>query len=131
MALFNGTNDQSTLAQMAQDPTLSMDGAADNANGPMPDPPERYGKVLSDKWIPKYKRVMRTPTRRLRIATIGTGFSAMNLAYKMYHVHADRLADFCDLTIYESRSEIGGTWLVNTYPGVACDVPVCVTPTLI
>lgn len=26
-------------------------------------------------------------------------------------------------TIYEACSEVGGTWLVNTYPGCACDVP--------
>jgi hypothetical protein len=25
-------------------------------------------------------------------------------------------------TIYEKENEVGGTWLVNTYPGCACDV---------
>ncbi|EPS35350.1 hypothetical protein H072_11310 [Dactylellina haptotyla CBS 200.50] len=28
-----------------------------------------------------------------------------------------------DFVIYERNSDIGGTWYVNTYPGVACDVP--------
>ncbi len=27
-----------------------------------------------------------------------------------------------NFTIYEKENEIGGTWLVNTYPGCACDV---------
>lgn len=25
--------------------------------------------------------------------------------------------------ILESREKLGGTWLVNTYPGIQCDVP--------
>ncbi|OOQ89761.1 putative flavin-binding monooxygenase [Penicillium brasilianum] len=28
-----------------------------------------------------------------------------------------------DLSIYEKNSDVGGTWLENRYPGVACDVP--------
>ncbi|KAF8604479.1 FAD/NAD(P)-binding domain-containing protein [Ceratobasidium sp. AG-I] len=30
---------------------------------------------------------------------------------------------FYDYTIYEMASAVGGTWLENTYPGCACDVP--------
>ncbi|KAI9155624.1 FAD-binding monooxygenase moxY [Paramyrothecium foliicola] len=30
---------------------------------------------------------------------------------------------FVDLAIYDKNSDIGGTWLENRYPGVACDVP--------
>lgn len=33
------------------------------------------------------------------------------------------MADFLDLIIYEKNDEVGGTWLENRYPGVACDVP--------
>lgn len=61
----------------------------------------------------------------------------MNLAHKIYHEHEDLDVE---LVIYEANEQIGGTvsstparyskgltngmqWLVNTYPGVACDVP--------
>ena len=38
-------------------------------------------------------------------------------------IQAHKLDDVLDHTIYEANENIGGTWLVNTYPGVACDVP--------
>jgi len=28
-----------------------------------------------------------------------------------------------EITIYDTNSEVGGTWLVNTYPGCCCDMP--------
>ena len=106
------------------DPTVELNGIPDEANGPTPNPPERYGQPLPKEWIPLYRKPMRTPTRPLRVVCIGAGISAMNLAYKIYHEH--HLIDkhmVQDLTIYEAHEEMGGTWLVNTYPGVACDVP--------
>jgi NADH dehydrogenase FAD-containing subunit len=60
--------------------------------------------------------------RRLRVVTIGAGYSGLTLAHKVQHQHPE-LASIVDHTIYEVRSELGGTWLVNTYPGVVCDVP--------
>ncbi|OAG43077.1 hypothetical protein AYO21_02696 [Fonsecaea monophora] len=60
--------------------------------------------------------------RKLRVVTIGAGYSGLTLAHKFQHQHPD-LPDMIDHTIYEARSELGGTWLVNTYPGVVCDVP--------
>jgi hypothetical protein len=60
--------------------------------------------------------------RRLRVVTIGAGYSGLTLAHKFQHQHA-QLQGFIEHTIYEARSELGGTWLVNTYPGVVCDVP--------
>ena len=60
--------------------------------------------------------------RKLRIITIGAGFSGLMLAHKFQHRFPE-LQEFVEHTIYESRSDIGGTWLVNTYPGVQCDVP--------
>ncbi|KIV88653.1 hypothetical protein PV10_08317 [Exophiala mesophila] len=61
-------------------------------------------------------------SRKLRVVTIGAGYSGLTLAHKFQHEHSD-LSDVIDHTIYEVRSELGGTWLVNTYPGVVCDVP--------
>ena len=48
----------------------------------------------------------------------------MNLAYKIHHEHHLIEKDIVsEYRIYEAHEEMGGTWLVNTYPGVACDVP--------
>jgi cation diffusion facilitator CzcD-associated flavoprotein CzcO len=63
-----------------------------------------------------------TPRRRLSIVTVGAGFSALILAHKLQHQHPE-FQDLVHHTIYECRSQIGGTWLVNRYPGVQCDVP--------
>ncbi|GAM33513.1 hypothetical protein TCE0_011r00460 [Talaromyces pinophilus] len=60
--------------------------------------------------------------RKLKIITIGAGFSGLLIAHKFQHRFPE-LQDFVEHTIFEARSDIGGTWLVNTYPGVQCDVP--------
>lgn len=60
--------------------------------------------------------------RKLRIITIGAGFSGLTFAYKLRYEHPE-MEKIVINTIFESRSDIGGTWLVNTYPGVQCDVP--------
>ncbi|KAF5981982.1 monooxygenase [Fusarium bulbicola] len=44
------------------------------------------------------------------------------LSYQYKHGDTP-LEQFMDLKIYEKNDDIGGTWLVNKYPGVACDVP--------
>lgn len=115
--------DASPRDLLAEDPTIQLDGIPDDANGPTPEPFERYGQPLPKEWIPLYRKPMRTPSRKLRVVGIGAGISCMNLAYKIYHEHnlidKDIVSDLC---IYEANEEMGGTWLVNTYPGVACDV---------
>lgn len=116
----------STSDLLEQDPTIIVNGNPDEANGGTPDPFTRYGQPLSQQWIPLYKKPMRTPTRKLRMGVIGAGISAMNLAYKIYHETDLHKTGMVELCIYERNPVIGGTWLVNTYPGVACDVPVSV-----
>ena len=44
------------------------------------------------------------------------------MAHKIQHRFPE-LQEYVDHTIYEARSDVGGTWLINTYPGVQCDVP--------
>jgi NAD(P)-binding Rossmann-like domain len=52
------------------------------------------------------------------VVIIGAGESAIATAYKLKH----RLG--CDqFRLYDRQSGIGGTWWINRYPGVACDVP--------
>ncbi len=63
-----------------------------------------------------------TPRKKLRIITVGAGFSGLLFAHKLQHQYPE-MQDLISHTIYEARDKIGGTWLVNTYPGVQCDVP--------
>jgi cation diffusion facilitator CzcD-associated flavoprotein CzcO len=60
--------------------------------------------------------------RKLRVVTIGAGYSGLTMAHKIQHQFPD-LQDFIDHTIFEANNGVGGTWKVNTYPGVQCDVP--------
>lgn len=59
--------------------------------------------------------------RRLRVACVGAGASGLCLAYKM-----ERMLEqgSWELTLFEKNKHFGGTWYENTYPGVACDIPV-------
>ncbi|GME33237.1 monooxygenase [Neofusicoccum parvum] len=54
--------------------------------------------------------------RRMRVITIGAGFSGILLAYRLQR-------ELENHTIYEKNGEIGGAWLENRYPNCACDVP--------
>ena len=107
----------------ANDPTIDHHNPPSSSNGPTPSPPLRYNHPLPKEWIPLYRQPMNTPTRPLRIITIGAGISAMTLAHKFQHEHPELSNSILEHTIYEAHEKIGGTWLTNTYPGVACDVP--------
>ena len=76
---------------------------------------------LSDIIVPMVDEVA-YKKRKLRVATIGSGFSGLLFAHKLQHEQPD-LQDFIEHTIYEANDGIGGTWKVNTYPGVQCDIP--------
>lgn len=60
--------------------------------------------------------------RKVKVFTIGAGFSGLIMAHKFQHRFPD-MHDIVEHTIFEARSDVGGTWLVNNYPGVQCDVP--------
>ncbi|CAO2650612.1 Nn.00g019040.m01.CDS01 [Neocucurbitaria sp. VM-36] len=95
-------------------------------------PSSRYGRPVPKCWVPMQDQPLRHP-RKLRVVTIGAAISAMNMAYEIQYGYEKlgtqeegtrgKLEDVVEHCIYESNMEIGGTWLVNTYPGVACDVP--------
>ena len=53
----------------------------------------------------------------MRIVIVGAGFGGIAAAIEL------RRYGFDDLTILEAASGLGGTWLYNSYPGAACDVP--------
>ncbi|KAG4414007.1 hypothetical protein IFR04_012874 [Cadophora malorum] len=75
----------------------------------------------SKYWVPLNKQLAFTP-RKIRVITIGAGYSGLIVAHKFQHKFPE-MQDMVDHTIFEARSDVGGTWLVNTYPGVQCDVP--------
>lgn len=79
-------------------------------------------------------RIQDPSTRKLKILTIGAGFSGILLAYKIQK-HCQNV----EHVIYEKNADVGGTWLENRYPGYvfklsiyktsakfsrcACDIP--------
>jgi len=71
--------------------------------------------------IPMNAQYAYTP-RKIRVCTIGAGFSGLLMAHKFQHRFSE-LQEIIDHKIFEARADIGGTWFVNTYPGVQCDVP--------
>jgi cation diffusion facilitator CzcD-associated flavoprotein CzcO len=92
-------------------------------------------------WVPMVNRVLWEPEKRIKVVSIGCGFSGLTLAQKIQHKY--KLDQTIDHVIYEKNSEIGGTWyevgpiysapeinrakltvhFKNRYPGVMCDVP--------
>ncbi|KAH8682082.1 hypothetical protein BX600DRAFT_485639 [Xylariales sp. PMI_506] len=60
--------------------------------------------------------------RKIKVFTIGAGFSGLLMAHKFQHRFPE-MRDIVEHTIFEALPDVGGTWLVNNYPGVQCDVP--------
>ena len=52
-----------------------------------------------------------------RVVIVGAGFGGIGAAIEL------RAHGYTDVTILDAAPGIGGTWLANTYPGAACDVP--------
>lgn len=76
---------------------------------------------LAEICMPLIDQPAYTP-RKLRVVTIGAGFAGLIFAHKVQHEQPD-LQEFIEHTIFEANDGIGGTWRVNKYPGVQCDVP--------
>src|SRR5205814_7886642 len=62
-------------------------------------------------------RVGFTPSMSSRVVIVGAGFGGIAAAIEL------RRRGFDDVMILERGPGVGGTWLYNTYPGCACDVP--------
>jgi cyclohexanone monooxygenase len=52
----------------------------------------------------------------LSVGIIGAGPGGLALGILLAR------ADFHDFTIFDREDDVGGTWRINTYPGLACDV---------
>ncbi|KAF2111847.1 hypothetical protein BDV96DRAFT_526224 [Lophiotrema nucula] len=58
--------------------------------------------------------------RPIRVVCIGVGYSGLMMAIIQEQKMKDHSVDF---QIYEKNHDLGGTWLVNRYPGCQCDIP--------
>lgn len=54
--------------------------------------------------------------RQLSVGIIGAGPGGLALAIFL------RRAGFTEFTVFDREDGVGGTWRINTYPGLACDV---------
>ena len=59
---------------------------------------------------------MRKLAKSLSVGIIGAGPGGLALGVFL------RKAGFRDFTIFDREDGVGGTWRINTYPGLACDV---------
>lgn len=60
---------------------------------------------------------MTTPRIDHEVAVVGCGIGGVAVGYYLKQAKID------DFVIYEKSDNLGGTWHLNTYPGVACDIP--------
>ncbi|KAF7185276.1 putative sterigmatocystin biosynthesis monooxygenase stcW [Pseudocercospora fuligena] len=112
---------------VANDTTLS-DSHQNTPNGTSSIPPSSAHSSSRSAYISKITIPLNdtpawTPTKKLRIAIIGAGYSGMVMAQKLQHKYQEEMSKLLDFVIYEARDSVGGTWHANTYPGVRCDVP--------
>ncbi|KAL0951913.1 hypothetical protein HGRIS_008568 [Hohenbuehelia grisea] len=56
--------------------------------------------------------------RPMKVVVIGAGYSGI-IAGIRFSQYVQNL----DLTIYDANAGVGGTWFVNQYPGLTCDIP--------
>jgi len=56
-------------------------------------------------------------TVKIKVGIMGAGLTGVLMGMQL------RRAGIDDFVIYEKESDVGGTWLRNTYPGLHCDVP--------
>ncbi|WP_330228973.1 NAD(P)-binding protein [Nocardia sp. NBC_00508] len=70
----------------------------------------------TDPKAPTWTKAQLAPGREFRVAIIGAGLSGLLAGYRLAQAGVP-------FTIYEKNPGLGGTWLVNTYPGCRVDVP--------
>jgi cation diffusion facilitator CzcD-associated flavoprotein CzcO len=70
------------------------------------------------KSVPMPRPEPRPLPAHVRIAIVGSGFSGIGVAIALSNEGYGN-----DLLILERRSDVGGTWYDNSYPGCRCDVP--------
>ena len=51
------------------------------------------------------------------VGVLGAGLSGIAMAIRLHELGLD------DFVVHEKEQDVGGTWLVNDYPGLHCDIP--------
>jgi hypothetical protein len=112
----------STPSQDAQpqcpEPSSSLEQETNHTNGTTHAPPATAhprSSYISQITVPLKNVPAFTPTKKLRVAIIGAGFSGMTMAHKLQYKYAEEFSGVIDWKIYEARSTVGGTWDANTY----------------
>jgi len=90
-------------------------------SGPLDDDHLRlYSEELAlggvDQRAPSWRASEVAPGRSVKVAVIGAGMSGIAAAQRLRQAG-------CSVHIYEKNSDVGGTWLENSYPGCRVDVP--------
>jgi hypothetical protein len=57
------------------------------------------------------------PSKKLKVAIVGAGYSGLIMAHKFMYEHVKQTKDIVDWNIFEAKDVPGGTWVDNTYPG--------------
>ncbi|KAL1887132.1 hypothetical protein Sste5346_010421 [Sporothrix stenoceras] len=73
----------------------------------------------TDFEVPILNRPIDDPGRTLRVVCVGGGIAGITTAIRF----RQHLGNQITFQIYEKNDDVGGVWLENRYPGVACDVP--------
>jgi 4-hydroxyacetophenone monooxygenase len=76
---------------------------------------EELGDPARDLRAPTWRAADIAPGRQFRVAVIGAGMSGLLAAYRLRQAGID-------VEVFEKNSDVGGTWLENTYPGCRVDV---------
>ncbi|KAK6368219.1 hypothetical protein LTS17_009960 [Exophiala oligosperma] len=80
--------------------------------------PSLYGWVNTSETGYQIDEIPSGVKKPLRVIVVGAGASGISFA----KFAKDRLENV-DVTIYDKNEDVGGTWIENVYPGVACDIP--------
>jgi hypothetical protein len=89
-----------------------------NGNSIPPASAHTNGSYMEHITIPLNDMPAFTPTKRLKVAIIGAGYSGLIMAHKLMYTHKDEVEKILDFVIYEAKDVPGGTWVDNTYPGM-------------
>lgn len=125
----NGVVHQNGLHKSApsnQEMEEEQSGNSNGTNGTSDIPPAELHsdpEYIRSITVPLNDTTAWTPRKKLRVITIGAGYSGMTLAQKLQHKYGEEMDKIVEHVIYEARDTVGGTWDANTYPGVMCDVP--------
>ncbi|EXJ79546.1 hypothetical protein A1O3_07825 [Capronia epimyces CBS 606.96] len=68
------------------------------------------------KYFPKQEPW--NPHRPVKIVIVGGGIAGVTAAVLLSHKVPNAI-----IALYERQDKVGGTWALNVYPGVRCDVP--------